>query len=72
MAGLAAVLFLYAASGPVTPWWGMVLLLAWWLVLFVLACAWWTPRPRWLPWLPVAGVAVWFPLIVAGAAWWGW
>ena len=42
MAGMACAFFLYAASGLVAPWWGVVLLLLVWLVLFVIACAWWT------------------------------
>ena len=42
---------------------GGVLLLVVWLVLFVLACAWWTAHPRRLPWL--AGSA-WC------SGWWSW
>ena len=49
MAGMACAFFLYAASGLVAPWWGVVLLLLVWLVLFVVACAWWTPHPRGCP-----------------------
>lgn len=74
MAGMAAVFFLYAASGPLelAPWWGAVLLMVVWLALFVLACAWWTPHPDRLPFLPVVATVLWFAAVVAGGAWLGW
>jgi hypothetical protein len=72
MAGMAAAFFLYAASGLVAPWWGVVLLLLVWLVLFVVACRWWTPHPTRLPFLAVAAVVLWFAVVTAGAAWLDW
>jgi hypothetical protein len=72
MAGMAAAFFLYAASGLVAPWWGVVLLLLVWLVLFVVGCLWWTPHPNRLPLLAVAAVVLWFAAITAGGAWLGW
>ncbi|MEQ4498611.1 hypothetical protein [Nocardioides kribbensis] len=72
MAGMAAVFFLYAASGPVTPWWGQALLLAFWALLLLVAAAWWSLHPTWVPWVPVVGFVVLFATVVAGAAWWGW
>ena len=49
MVGLVAGLFLTAGSGPVTPWWGLALLLALWLAAFVLACRllWGVPNAAW-------------------------
>ena len=72
MAGMACAFFLYAASGLVAPWWAVVLLLVLWLVLFVVACHWWTPHPRRVPLVAVAAVLVWFALVTAGGAWLGW
>ena len=56
-------------------WWSagfVVLLMVVWLVLFVVACAWWTPHPRRLPGVAVFTVALWFALVSAGGAWLGW
>ena len=64
MIGLACVLFLDVGSTIVLPWWGVALLLVAWLALFVLACAWWTPHPRRLPWLAVVGVVLWIVVVV--------
>lgn len=72
MAGMAAAFFLVMASAPVTPWWGQLGLFVLWLVFLLLACAWWTPRPTWVAWVPVASIATWFAIVMAGAAWWGW
>ncbi|WP_244928877.1 hypothetical protein [Nocardioides sp. W7] len=72
MAGMASVLFLYGAGGLIAPWWAVVLLLGVWLVLFVQACRWWTPRPRLVPVLPVVAVLVWFAVMVSGGLWLGW
>ncbi|WP_122817995.1 hypothetical protein [Nocardioides pantholopis] len=72
MAGMAAVFFLYAASWLVAPWWGVAGLLALWLVLFVQACRWWTPRPTWVLAVPVVAGVAWFVVILAGAVWGGW
>lgn len=65
MIGLACVLFLDLGSTIVLRWWAVVALVAVWLVLFVLACAWWAPYPRRLPWLAVAGLAVWVAVVLA-------
>jgi hypothetical protein len=72
MIGMAAAFFLYAASGLVAPVWGLTVLMFVWLVLFVTACRWWTPHPRWVPLLPVVAVVLWFAAITAGGAWLGW
>ncbi|HEY3016803.1 MAG TPA: hypothetical protein VGJ41_16940 [Nocardioides sp.] len=72
MAGMACAFFLYAASGLVAPWWGVAGLLLVWLAFFVLACRWWTPHPKRLPWLAVLAIVAWFLLVTAGGAWLGW
>ncbi|HET7066620.1 MAG TPA: hypothetical protein VFI21_03370 [Nocardioides sp.] len=64
MIGLACVLFLDLGSTIVLPWWAVVGLVVVWIVLFVLACAWWTAHPRRLPWLPVVGLAIWVVVVV--------
>jgi hypothetical protein len=65
MIGLACVLFLDVGSTIVLRWWAVSLLVVVWLALFAVACAWWTPHPRRLPWLPVAGFLVWAAVVVA-------
>jgi hypothetical protein len=66
MAGMACAFFLYAASGLLAPWWVVGLLLVVWLVLFVVACAWWTPHPRWLPAVAVVAIVLWFGVVTIG------
>jgi len=69
---MAAAFFLYAASGLVAPWWGVVILLGVWLALFVLCCAWWTPHPKRLPLVALFAFAFWFGSLNAGGALLGW
>ncbi len=64
MIGLACVLFLDLGTTIVLPWWAVGLLLVIWVGLFVVACAWWNPHPRRLPWLAVVGFVVWFVVVV--------
>ena len=72
MMGMAGTFFLYAASGLVAPWYGVVLLLLFWVVLFVVACSWWTPHPKRMIWLPLVAVVVWFAVLTGGAALFDW
>lgn len=72
MAGMACAFFLYAASGLVAPWWAVVLLLVVWMALMVVATAWWTRHPGWVPWLAVFAVVFWFATVNAGAFLLGW
>ncbi len=72
MAGMACAFFLYAASGLVAPWWAVVVLMAVWVALFVVACAWWSLHPRWVPGLAVFAVVLWFASVTAGGALLGW
>jgi hypothetical protein len=68
MAGMAGAFFLYAASGLLAPWWVVGLLLVLWLVLFVIACSWFTPHPKRVVVVPVVAVVLWFGIVVAVAA----
>ena len=72
MMGMAGCFFLYAVSGLLAPWYGVVLLLAIWVVLFVVACRWWTPHPRRTLLLPLVAVAIWFAVLTAGEALFNW
>ncbi|WP_395659585.1 hypothetical protein [Nocardioides sp.] len=59
MAGMACALFLDLASLLLLPWWAVALLVVVWLALFVVACAWWSLHPRWVPAVAVLAVLVW-------------
>jgi len=72
MIAMAGCLFLYAASGLLAPWYGVVLLLAIWLALFVVACRWWTLHPRRTLLVPLVALAVWFGVLTGGEALFGW
>ena len=65
MAGMACALFLYGASVLFLPWWAVALLVVAWLALFVVACAWWTLHPSWVPGVAVVAVALWFAVVLA-------
>jgi hypothetical protein len=64
MIGLACVLFLDLGTAGVLRWWAVVFLVVAWLVLFGLACVWWTPHPRRLPWLAAVGLGLWLLVVV--------
>lgn len=67
MIGLVCVLFLDLAALLVTAWWIVLLLVVTWLALFVVACAWWSPHPRRLPWLAVGGLVLWVVVVIGGS-----
>lgn len=69
---MAAAFFLYAASGIIAPWWAVALLVALWLVLFVLCCTWFTTHPRRITVVAIGSMVLWFLVLVAGGAWLGW
>lgn len=56
---MASLLFLYGASALLFAWWVVATLAVVWVLLFVVACAWWTPHPRRVVLLPVVGLVVW-------------
>ncbi len=73
MAGMATAFFPYAASGFFfAPWWGALLLMLFWLVLFAICCRWFTTNPRGTVVLPVIAFAVLFGSAYVGARWLGW
>ena len=67
MVGMACVFFLYAASVLFLAWWLVALLVLLWVALLVVACAWWTPRPGRVPWVPVVAALVWVALVLSVA-----
>ena len=72
MAGMACAFFLYAASGLLAPWWAVAGLLVVWVLLLVVALAWWSLHPRWVPGLAVVAVVFWFAVVTAGGAFLDW
>ena len=65
LGGLAVAVFLYGYSAIALPSWLHSLLMpVLWLVLFLLACAWFTPHPRRLPVLAAIAVVGWFALMI--------
>jgi hypothetical protein len=72
MVGMAGCFFLYAASGLLAPWYGVVLLMAIWVGLFVVAARWWTPYPRRTLLLPLVAVVVWFGVLTLGEVLFDW
>ena len=72
MVGMACVLFLIGASVLATPWWVVAGLALVWVVALLVATAWWSPHPTWVPWVPAAMAVVWFAAVAGGAAVFGW
>ena len=72
MIGMACVLFLIGASLLATPRWVVAALLVVWLVAVVVAGAWWSRHPSWVPWVPVVVAVIWFGTGAGGAAAFGW
>jgi hypothetical protein len=68
MAGMACVLFIYAFSGLLAPWWYVVFLLLVWLALFVLAIRWFTLHPKRVVVLQLVALVLWFTLVNLGSA----
>jgi hypothetical protein len=66
MIGMAGCFFLYAVSGLLAPWYGVVLLMVIWVVLFVLTTRWWTPHPARTLLVPVVAVLLWFAVLTLG------
>ena len=64
MIGLVCVLFLDLGATIVLPWWAVTVLVVVWVALFVVACAWWTPHPRRVPWLAGVGLVLWVVVVV--------
>ncbi len=62
----------YLASGLVAPLWAVIVLVAVWAALLVVALRLWKARPFLVPLVPIAAVAIWFAAIAAGETWLGW
>lgn len=72
MVALLVVGYFYLASGLVAPTWAVVLLVAFWIVLFWLAVRWFNSHPVRVLLLPLVAIAVWVLVIAAGGALLGW
>ena len=70
--GLLGVLPFYVASGLAAPLWAVVLLLALWLALLVLAIRSFTRRPWLVLALPFVAAAVWWLTMTLGESLLGW
>jgi hypothetical protein len=69
MAAMACAFFLYVASLLFAPWWAVLGLMLVWAALFLVACAWWSLHPRWVPGVAVVAVLVWAGFVaVLGAS----
>jgi len=67
--GMAVSLFLYAYSAIALPsWLHTVLMPLLWLGLFVLACRWFTRRPKAVVVVPLLAVVAWFALVLGFGA----
>jgi hypothetical protein len=69
--GLACLLWLAIASLLIAPWWGVVVMVAMWVVALALAIGWTRPHPAWVTFVPVLGLVAWAALVTVGVAW-GW
>ena len=67
MVGLTCVLFVILASLAVVAWWVVLILVAVWAAIFLVALAWWTPHPTRLPWLAALAFAVWALVVIGGS-----
>ena len=72
MIGMAGCFFLYAVSGLLAPWYGVVLLLLVWVALFVVATRWWTAHPKRTLLLPLVALVVWFGVLTLGEVLFDW
>jgi len=70
--GHLVALVWFAASGLVAPAWGVVVLLAVWVVLAVALWRLARRRSGWSAGIPVIDAAFWLAFIQAGAAIFGW
>jgi hypothetical protein len=67
MIGLVCVLFLDVSTVGIVAWWVLVALIVVWVLMFVVACAWWTPHPRRLPWLAAGLFGLWVLVVIGGS-----
>lgn len=72
LAGMVAMLFLYAASGLLAPYWAVGVLLVLWLLMLVVTCRWFMPHPKRTLVMPVVAFVVWIGAISAGGVFLDW
>lgn len=72
MGGMACAFFLYAAAWPLAPWWVVIAMLIVWLVLFIQACRWWTPKPDRVLILGGSTICLWFVVYLGGGVLFHW
>jgi len=70
--GMVAAFFPYAVSGLVAPFWAVGVLLAIWLVMFVVTCRWFMPHPRRTVAMAVFAFVFWFAAVSAGGVFLDW
>jgi hypothetical protein len=68
----AAVGFLYAFSGLIAPWWGVLVLWTMWLALTTWVVASWQRRPWVVVVSPVVAYALWGAVVLMGDWLFGW
>lgn len=64
--------FPYLTTGLLAPLWAVGLLLAWWLLLLVLATRMRRDRPWWTAGTPVVALVSWWVLVTLGDVFFGW
>lgn len=72
LAGHAFMLIWYLVSELVAPRWAILLLMAVWAGLLVVALLLLRRRPALVPLVPLAAAVIWVGAISAGEAWLGW
>lgn len=69
---MAASFFLYATSGTVAPWYGVLALMLIWVFLLSLCVVWWSHFPERLPVVGVISIVLYFVTLFGGAFLLGW
>lgn len=64
--------FPYLATALMAPPWAVGLLLAWWLLLLVVAFRWRRVKPWWTAGTPLVALASWWVAVTLGGALLGW
>ena len=70
--GMAAMAFLYFASGLMAPGWAVLVLCILWLVMAVFSVLWFKKRPLLVLAMPVIAYAIWVIALTLGEHFLGW